>query len=58
MSAKKTFTYHVIYRCGHVYTVETWGRVSKAEQNHDQDVASRTLCPRCEMRKEAEENEK
>jgi len=58
MKTQKTFTYHVIYRCGHVYTVETWGRVSKAEQNHDQDVASRTLCPRCEMLKEAEENEK
>ena len=52
MSAKKTFTYHVVYRCGHVYTVETWGRVSKAEQNHDQDVASRKLCPRCEEREE------
>ena len=48
MSAKKTFTYHVVYRCGHVYTVETFGRVSKAEQQHDQQVAARTLCPRCE----------
>jgi len=50
MSVKngKVYTYRVVYRCGHVYAVETWGRVSKAEQTHDQDVASRTLCPRCE----------
>jgi len=52
MSAKKTFTYHVVYRCGHVYTVETFGRVSKAEQQHDQQVAARTLCPRCEKEEE------
>jgi hypothetical protein len=52
MSVKKTYTYHVIYRCGHVYAVETRGRVSKAEQTHDQDVAARSLCPRCEEREE------
>ena len=50
MSVKngKVYTYRVVYRCGHVYTVETRRRVSKAEQNHDRDVAARTLCPRCE----------
>lgn len=54
MSVKngKVYTYRVIYRCGHVYAVETWGRVSKAEQTRDQDVAARKLCPRCEEREE------
>ena len=48
MKTQKTFTYRVVYRCGHAYTIETRRRVSKTEQTHDQDVASRTLCPRCE----------
>ena len=50
MSVKngRVYTYRVIHRCGHVYTVETFGRVSKAEQQHDQQVAARTLCQRCE----------
>jgi ribosomal protein L37AE/L43A len=54
MSVKngKVYTYRVVYRCGHAYTIETRRRVSKTEQTHDQDVASRTLCPRCEEREE------
>ncbi len=54
MSVKngRVFTYRIVYRCGHVYAVETWGRVSKAEQTRDQDVASRTLCPRCEEKEQ------
>jgi predicted Zn-dependent protease len=54
MSVKngKVYTYRVVYRCGHVYTVETRCRVSKAEQTRDQDVAARTLCPRCEEKEQ------
>ena len=53
MSVKngRVFTYRVVYRCGHVYAVETLGRVSKAEQNHNRDVAARTLCPKCELKR-------
>jgi len=54
MSVKngKVYTYRVVYRCGHVYAVETRGRVSKAEELHERQVAARTLCPRCEEREE------
>ena len=34
------------------FIVETRRRVSKTEQTHDQDVASRTLCPRCEEKEQ------
>jgi hypothetical protein len=54
MSVKngRVFTYRIVYRCGHIYTVTTWAKWSKAEENHERQVAARSLCPRCEEREE------
>ena len=50
MSVKngRVYKYQLIYQCGHIYTVTCWSKWSKAEENHERQVALRSLCPRCE----------
>lgn len=50
--------YTLTYRCGHVWVLETARALTKRELMEEIKRAIATDCPRCQMRKEAEENEK